>query len=232
MLLRIATYNIHRWAGRDGVEAPERITAVLQDINADVTALQEVSFENNRNSRNALEDLGYAMHTRILAGPTLLQGRQRQHYGNAVLTRFAPRKVERLDLSAPGREPRGAITFVLTINTRSVRIVATHLGLRPGERYAQMQRLLSLLENRPAADITILMGDFNEWYGWSRPLRLARRYFGRLPAPGTFPSWHPLLALDRIWVKPAARLESLKTYRRPPATTASDHLPLIAHVRI
>lgn len=229
MLLRIATYNIHRWAGRDGIEMPERTTAVLQGINADVAALQEVSFENSQ-SHNALADLGRAMRARALAGPTLLQ--EGHHYGNAVLTRFAPRRVERLDLSAPGREPRGAITFVLTINTRSVRIVATHLGLRPGERCTQMQRLLALLENRAAADVTILLGDFNEWYGWARPLRWARRHFGRLPAPGTFPSWHPLLALDRIWVKPAACLQSLKIYQRPPAPTASDHLPLIAHVRI
>jgi len=229
MLLRIATYNIHRWAGRDGVEAPERITAVLQGINADVAALQEVSFES-RNSCNALTDLGRAMRARVLAGPTLLQGRQ--HYGNAVLTRFAPRRVKRLNLSIPGREPRGAIAFELTLNTRSVRIVATHLGLRPSERWAQMQRLLALLDNRAPADVTILLGDFNEWYAWSRPLRWVRRHFGRLPAPGTFPNWHPLLALDRIWVKPTGRLQSLRPYRREPATIASDHLPLIATVRL
>ena len=106
MLLRIATYNIHRWAGRDGREAPEHTTAVLQGINADVAALQEVSFENC-NTRNALADLGRTMRARALAGPTLRQGRH--HYGNAVLTRFAPRRVERLDLSVTGREPRGAL---------------------------------------------------------------------------------------------------------------------------
>ena len=130
MQLRIATYNIHRWTGRDGVEAPERIAAVLQGINADVAALQEVSFES-RNTRNALANMGHALRVGVVAGPTLLQGRH--HYGNAVLTRFTPRKVERFDISAPGREPRGAITFMVTVNARRVRIVATHLGLRPGD---------------------------------------------------------------------------------------------------
>jgi endonuclease/exonuclease/phosphatase family metal-dependent hydrolase len=45
MVLRIATYNIHRCVGCDGLEAPERIAAVLQDIKADVAALQEVAFD-------------------------------------------------------------------------------------------------------------------------------------------------------------------------------------------
>ena len=40
--LRIATYNIHRCRGIDGRTRPERIAAVLRDIDADVIALQEV----------------------------------------------------------------------------------------------------------------------------------------------------------------------------------------------
>ena len=38
----LATYNIHRGIGGDGRFAPERIAAVLQEINPDVIALQEV----------------------------------------------------------------------------------------------------------------------------------------------------------------------------------------------
>jgi endonuclease/exonuclease/phosphatase family metal-dependent hydrolase len=229
MLLRVATYNIHRWAGRDGVGAPKRIAKVLKGINADVTALQEVGYEAG-GSQNTLADMGRTTQTRTLAGPTLIEGRSR--YGNAVLTRFSPRKVDRWDLSVPGREPRGAIALVLTINTRSVQVVATHLGLGPAERRQQMQRLRTLMDKLPTTDVTILMGDFNEWFRWARPLRWVRRQFGRQPAPATFPSRQPLLALDRIWVKPADHLKVLRTYRQSPAPAASDHLPLVAHVRI
>ena len=43
MPLRIATYNVHRCIGRDGTESPERIAAVLREIDADVVALQELA---------------------------------------------------------------------------------------------------------------------------------------------------------------------------------------------
>ncbi|WP_319406039.1 endonuclease/exonuclease/phosphatase family protein [uncultured Desulfosarcina sp.] len=228
MTLRIATYNIHRCIGRDGIEAPERIAAVLRDINADVMALQEVSF-NNDGPNDILANLARATDAQAIAGPTLLE--QKGHYGNAILSRIAPDSVDRMDISVPGREPRGAISIKLRFNGSTVRIVATHLGLRPGERRYQMRRLLPLLEDLDAA-VTILLGDFNEWFLWGRPLRWANRRFGSIPAPATFPSRRPLLALDRIWVDPAERLISLHHHRHTSAAIASDHLPLVARAAV
>ena len=167
MALRIATYNIHRCVGCDGVEDPERIAAVLRDINADVVALQEVAF-NALGPNNILADLARSMDAQAVAGPTLLE--KKGHYGNAVLSRIAPDKVDRLDISVPGREPRGAISIKLRLNGSNVRIVTTHLGLRPAERRYQMGRLLPLLED-PEVAMTTLLGDFNEWLSWGRPLR-------------------------------------------------------------
>jgi endonuclease/exonuclease/phosphatase family metal-dependent hydrolase len=80
--------------------------------------------------------------------------------------------------------------------------------------------------------VTILLGDFNEWLLWGRPLRWVNRRFGSLPAPPTFPSRRPLMALDRIWVDPADRLISLHHHRHPSAAIASDHLPLVAQVAV
>jgi endonuclease/exonuclease/phosphatase family metal-dependent hydrolase len=169
------------------------------------------------------------MDARAIAGPTLLE--KKGHYGNAILSRFAPERVERLNISVPGREPRGALSVNLRLNGSSVRIVTTHLGLRPRERRYQMRRLLSLLDD-PHAAVTILLGDFNEWLLWGRPLRWVNRRFGSLPAPPTFPSRRPLMALDRIWVDPADRLISLHHHRHPSAAIASDHLPLVAQVAV
>jgi len=228
MTLRIATYNIHRCVGCDGIEDPERIAGVLRDINADVTALQEVAFDAN-GPKNILADLARSLNAQAIAGPTLLE--QKGHYGNAVLSRIAPHSVDRLDISVPGREPRGVIAIKLRFGGSTVRIVATHLGLRPGERRYQMGRLLPVLED-PDAAVTILLGDFNEWFLWGRPLRWVNRRFGSMPAPATFPSRRPLLALDRIWIDPADRLISLHRHRHAAATVASDHLPLVAQVAI
>ena len=228
MVLRIATYNIHRCVGRDGIEAPKRIAAVLKDIDAEVAALQEVAFDTD-GPKNILADLARSMDAHAIEGPTLLE--QKGRYGNAILSRVAPDSIERLDISVPGREPRGALVANLRLNDSSVRIVATHLGLRPRERRYQMRRLLPLLDD-PAAAVTILLGDFNEWFLWGRPLRWLNRRFGALPAPSTFPSRRPMLALDRIWVDPADRLISLYLHRHMPAYIASDHLPLVANVTI
>ena len=228
MVLRIATYNIHRCVGCDGVEAPERIAAVLQDINADVTALQEVAFDPS-GPKNILANLARSMDAQAIAGPTLLEKKGR--YGNAILSRLVPERVDRLDISVPGREPRGVLAVTLRLNGSSIRIVTTHLGLRPRERRYQIRRLLPLLDD-PQADVTILLGDFNEWLLWGRPLRWVNRRFGSLPAPATFPSRRPLLALDRIWVDPADRLISLHHHRHVSTAVASDHLPLVAQVAV
>jgi endonuclease/exonuclease/phosphatase family metal-dependent hydrolase len=228
MVLRIATYNIHRCVGCDGIEDPERIATVLRDMDADVTALQEVAFDTS-GPKNILADLARCMDAGVIAGPTLLD--KNGHYGNAILSRIAPDSVERLDISLPGREPRGVLAAMLRVNGSTVRIVTTHLGLRPRERRYQMRRLLLLLDN-PRAAVTILLGDFNEWLLWGRPLRWVNRRFGRLPAPPTFPSRRPVVALDRIWVDPADRLICLHHHRHPSAAIASDHLPLVAQVAV
>lgn len=228
MELRITTYNIHRCVGCDGVEAPERIAAVLRDIKADVAALQEVAFDPS-GSKNILADLARSMDAQAIAGPTLLE--KKGHYGNAILSRFAPESVDRLDISVSGRESRGALAVRLRLNGIGIRIVTTHLGLRPRERRYQIRRLLPLLDD-PNAEVTILLGDFNEWLLWGRPLRWVNRRFGSLPATATFPSRRPLLALDRIWIDPANRLISLHHHRHVSAAVASDHLPLVAQVAV
>jgi endonuclease/exonuclease/phosphatase family metal-dependent hydrolase len=228
MVLRIATYNIHRCVGCDGVEAPKRIAAVLRDINADVTALQEVAFDPS-GPKNILANLARSMGAGAIAGPTLLEKKGR--YGNAILSRLVPERVDRLDISVPGREPRGVLAATLRLNGSSIRIVTTHLGLRPRERRYQIRRLLPLLDD-PKVDVTILLGDFNEWLLWGRPLRWVNRRFGSLPAPATFPSRRPLLALDRIWVDPADRLICLHHHRHVSTAVASDHLPLVAQVAV
>jgi endonuclease/exonuclease/phosphatase family metal-dependent hydrolase len=229
MTLRVATYNIHRCIGFDGVEKPKRIAAVLQGMNADVAALQEVAFAVEPYQNNILTYLAHAMDAIAIAGPTLLE--KKGHYGNAILSRITPERVDRLDISVPGREPRGAIAVSLRVNGSNINIVATHLGLRSGERRYQMNRLSSLV-NDPEAETTILLGDFNEWLSWARPLRWMNRRFGKILTPPTFPSRRPVLALDRIWVDPADRLISVDCHRQMPARLASDHLPLVANVAI
>jgi len=221
--LRIATYNIHRCVGRDGIADPQRVADVLQALDADLVALQEVAFEPDAPG-DVLQFLAEAARARAIPGPTLLEGKGR--YGNAVLSRIEPREVRRIDISVPGREPRGALHLTMDIPPRSLSVLATHLGLASAERRYQMERLKAHIE-RPSADVVILMGDFNEWLPWGRSLRRLKRIFAPLPAPATFPSRRPVVALDRIWVRPIHHAAAPMVYTGAPARVASDHLPLV-----
>ena len=49
--------------------------------------------------------------------------------------------------------------------------------------------------------------------------------------PPTFPAARPLLALDRIYAQ-NARMESIKTHDSNEAKRASDHLPIVASVKL
>lgn len=222
-VLAVASYNIHLAIGSDGRFDPARIAAVLRELDADVVALQEVQLGPEPCDVLAFlrEDTGYE----AVAGPTLY-GRHGQ-YGNAVLTRRPVIGVRQLDLSVARHEPRGALDVTLLGAGGPVRIVATHLGLRPGERRRQVRRLLDECAE-PFPGTTVLLGDLNEWLLWGRPLRWLHAFFQRTPSPPSFPARRPLFALDRVWVHPRRALRALAVHASPLARIASDHLPVRA----
>lgn len=224
--MRIASYNIHRAIGSDGKENPQRIASVLNELDADIVALQEVGYASAQPG-NLLEYLGESMQAQVIEGITFED--ERGHYGNAILSRNPVKHIKLHDISVPGREPRGAIELRMRIADKVVQMIATHLGLRPGERREQVKKLMPLLA-ASSAEVKILVGDLNEWFLWGRPLRRLTRVFGSTPALATFPSRWPLFALDRLWVQPLSALESLQVHKSTDTNTASDHLPIIAQL--
>ncbi|HXC39977.1 MAG TPA: endonuclease/exonuclease/phosphatase family protein [Burkholderiales bacterium] len=228
--VRIASYNIHLGIGRDGAFEPARIAAVIAETGADVVALQEISL--GAPGFDMLHYLCEATGMAGVAGPTLVTARG--EYGNAVLSRHPVTAAVRLDMSVPGREPRGALDVRADCNGRPLRIIATHFGLRPAERRAQALMMLAHVQKSAGEDAAplVLTGDVNEWFLWGRPLRWLHRHFGHSPMPPSFPSGHPLLALDRIWAKPAQALHAVRAHKSALARMASDHLPVTAFVSL
>ena len=205
-----------------------RVAEVIRELDADIVGLQEV--ESNPGEDGGFEQmrkLAKASDFHVIPGVTILGEKER--FGNVLLTSRRVREIRRLDLSFPGREPRGAIDVDLDVAGEPIRVIVTHLGLRPGERRVQVRKMLDVLTVKPDR-ITIVMGDINEWLPGSRPLRWLQRRLGRSPAPRTFPAFFPLFALDRIWVWPIRALLSVRAHDSPVARIASDHLPLAAVV--
>ncbi|MFO7984191.1 MAG: endonuclease/exonuclease/phosphatase family protein, partial [Desulfuromonadales bacterium] len=110
-----------------------------------------------------------------------------------------------------------------------VRIAATHLGLRRWERSQQIDRILGRMQS-PKARRTILLGDFNEWWPWSRNLHRLKSPFRHSVAPATFSSRWPILALDHILVSPDLKIKKYRAFKQPETRSASDHLPLTARI--
>jgi endonuclease/exonuclease/phosphatase family metal-dependent hydrolase len=223
----VASYNIHIGIGRDGQFAPSRTASVLQELHAEVIALQEVQL--GPRGFNMFEYLRTATGLHGIARAALVHPVHGE-YGNALLTRHRIVSADAIDLSVDGHEPRSAIDVLLDCDGAPLRVVATHLGLIPAERRIQVRRLLDAIDAASIEAPTLLAGDVNEWFLWGRPLRWLHAHFSATPAPRTFPAGRPMFALDRMWVRPRSYLQSVRAHASALSRIASDHLPIVAQL--
>jgi endonuclease/exonuclease/phosphatase family metal-dependent hydrolase len=225
--LKVASYNIHKCRGLDGVTRPDRIIEVIRELGADVVALQEVDRRFSRRSR-LLDPSAIERET----GMKLLVQSDVSHrhgwHGNALLVRGEFSSYRRSRLKLPGREPRGAIVAELDLGDGKFRVIAAHLGLFRLSRVDQVDALMTAFRDLPPMP-TILLGDLNEWRRRGRSALLGLEpTFSVAPSILSFPSRRPLFALDRILGWPGGLITDLAVHDTPLARRASDHLPLTA----
>lgn len=229
MSFSVATYNVHRFVGVDGLHNPERTKRVLLEMRPDFIGLQEADTEpETRSGENPIEYLARAAGLRAYYGPTIQ--RENGHYGNVFLTSRPVLETRRIDLSVPGREPRGAIDVDVDADGTVVRFIVTHFGLRPSERRFQTRRLLDLLSQSQTP--SIVLADINEWLPVSPTLWRLASALGPSSTKPTFPSRFPLFALDRVWVKGCQVKMRTRVHKTALAQIASDHLPLVATISL
>jgi endonuclease/exonuclease/phosphatase family metal-dependent hydrolase len=232
--LRIATYNIHRCRGLDGRTRPERICAVLSSIDADVVALQEVVGAGPHGGGQA-EEIGAALGMGwIMSSARLLRGHQ---FGNVVLSRFPIAAHVEHDLSWKTCEPRRLQRVDVGIDGSTLHVYNVHLGTALLERRHQAERLAAIVSDRHVPGPKLVLGDFNEWMkGLVTTMLSARlnsvdlRNF--LRRRRTYPGVFPLLHLDHIYYAGRVEVVGIELPRTRLALVASDHLPLVADVRV
>ena len=227
--MKIASYNIHKCRGTDGLVRPDRIVAVIKEFGADLVALQEV--DNRLGTRTGLLDpVAVESETglSLLTQSDIIDGHG--WHGNAILVRGKPLQYSRSRVHLPGIEPRGAVFAELDLGEGLFRVIAVHLGLLRRSRLAQTKALLdAFLKMSPMP--TIMLGDFNEWRRVRRSaLAALEPVFGSLPLQPSFPSRLPFLPMDRILDWPPSLITHFKIHDTPIARLASDHLPLVAEV--
>ncbi|MEQ8356379.1 MAG: endonuclease/exonuclease/phosphatase family protein [Kiloniellaceae bacterium] len=226
--LRVLTWNIHACVGTDGRHDVERVGTCVRALAPDIAAFQEVdSRRRNENAANVYE---------VLRGEVGEHGHdawaisgEDGHYGQILASRFPLEDKQVYDISVPGREPRRILEARVHLPTATLRIIATHFGLRRTERRRQLAALREIV-CRDLSSPILLLGDFNEWC-WPRwAQRDLAALFGYRSHHASFPSRFPLFALDRIWCRPGDLLAC--AWAAKEARAASDHLPVVAELTL
>lgn len=227
MQLTFASYNIHKAVGLDRRRDPDRILAVLNEIGADVVALQEADRRFGRRE-SVLPLAAIEGHTPYRAVPLQMKPDSIGWHGNALLVRRDIEVAEAAIVPLPTLEPRGAIRADLVAGGHRLRVVGMHLDLSGLRRRQQVRQVLSHCADCEHASPTVLMGDFNEW---TRHGGCFQEFAGawQLLAPGrSFPSRRPVAQLDRIVVSPEWDVAGTAVHHSALASRGSDHLPVWA----
>ncbi len=237
---RVATYNIHKCQGFDRRTSPDRINAVIKELEAEILCLQEVV--DAPAGRRIFDQAGeiaraFPEYSSCFGSNRALRG---GNYGNMTLTRFPIRSWRNHDITHRNREQRGVLQADIQIGVNQVlHVFNIHLGTSYTERRSQAARLLSsdVLGQQGLRDPRLIVGDFNEWTTGlaTKLLRGSFKTFQPqhgLRFPRTFPGMLPLLSLDHYYYEPPLELEEARLWRSRRALIASDHLPLIADFRI
>jgi endonuclease/exonuclease/phosphatase family metal-dependent hydrolase len=232
--LRIATYNIHRCRGLDGRTNPSRVADVIRAIEADVIALQEVIGAGPQSPGHA-EELGAQLGMGWVMAPTRhLRGAL---FGNVVLSRHPIVHHAQYDLSWKTCEPRCCQRVDIAVGDDTLHLYNVHLGTAFLERRYQAGRLTAIVHDRRIAQPKVVLGDFNEWMRGLATTLLTERLQSidlrsHLRRRRTYPGVFPVLHLDHIYYDGHVEVVKLDLPRTRQALMASDHLPLVAELKI
>jgi endonuclease/exonuclease/phosphatase family metal-dependent hydrolase len=233
--LRIVTYNIHSCRGMDRRTKPERIARVLGDIGADIIALQEV-VGPGPHGHSHIEEIGAALGMGWVMAPARhVRGHQ---FGNVILSRLPINGHIQHDLSWKNCWERNMQRVDISVAAgRVLHVYNVHLGTAILERRHQARRVATIVSDRHVNGPKIVLGDFNEWMRGLTTTLLSAKLKSvdlrdHLKRRRTYPGLFPILHLDHIYYAGDLEIVGVQLFRTRLSLVASDHLPLVADVRI
>jgi endonuclease/exonuclease/phosphatase family metal-dependent hydrolase len=163
-----------------------------------------------------------------------LRGHQ---FGNVVLSRHPIRQHTQHDLTWKTCEPRCCQRVDIAIGSGTLHLYNVHLGTALLERRFQATRLASLVQDRRVGVPKLVLGDFNEWLRGLATTMLSDMLesvdlFPYLKRRRTYPGIFPVLHLDHIYYQGHIEVRDIQLPRTRKALVASDHLPLVADLRV
>ncbi len=228
MPLRVASYNIRKSVGRDFKRDPMRVLKVMENLNADIIALQEVD-RRFGSKESSISRQMFVDHSRFGLVEFSVRPQSVGWHGNAILLGKDIDILDRNKLTLPGLEPRGAIVVDLAKDSTALRVIGLHLGLFKRDRKKQLAEITGFLESLTPLP-TVIMGDFNEWSRRERNLGALQQGFS-VHSPGhSFPSSKPMAKLDKIAISPELLMTDKGVHHCKDSKMASDHLPVWADI--
>ena len=230
--LRVLAWNLRMGYGLDGRFDPEGVARLIRAEHPDVVLLSEVDRGWLLNGgQDQLRILARLLDMQAVFGPAA-----DPVWGDAILTSGPVYRLHRREL-----EPYGSLTGAEALSLRvpydgvRVTIVATHLQPRGDEvnqTLGQVHELGTMLGAASNAGPVVLGGDLNTTPG-SRPWRallvtgFEDLLAGARPLP-TDPADHPRQQIDHVIGSPGMR----GSHAHAPATTLSDHRPVVVDLRL
>jgi endonuclease/exonuclease/phosphatase family metal-dependent hydrolase len=244
--LRILSYNIHKGfsLGRRSGHTLAQIRSAIHQVQPDIALLQEVLGRHDKHAAKFADWPSGPQADYLAEGlwPHYSYGKNAiyalGHHGNAILSKFPIASSDNIDISKNRLESRGMLHAVLEIPSidRPVHVICTHLGLFETDRKRQVgdvaDRILKLV---PKGEPVILGGDFNDWREKTSDAlaEKAELVEGFLKTCGhharTYPSWLPVLCLDRIYFRDF-KIETASVLAGAPWNRLSDHCAVHAEL--
>jgi endonuclease/exonuclease/phosphatase family metal-dependent hydrolase len=244
--IKVLSYNIHKGfsLGLKSGRTLSLIRDAIHEVQPDIALLQEVLGRHDRHSAR-FADWPTGPQVEFLAEglwPHYSYGKNAVytlgHHGNAILSKFPITASDNIDISKNRLESRGMLHAVLNVPgiRPPIHVICTHLGLFEVDRKAQIadvaERIRKLV---PPGEPVIVGGDFNDWRERTSDTLadVADLEEGFLKTTGqharTYPSWLPVLRLDRIYYR-GLGIRSASVLEGPPWNRLSDHLAVHAEL--
>ena len=247
--VKVLTYNVLGGRNTDGARDLSRLADIINTLDPDVVALQEVDRRTGR-----LNGVDLPAELAKLTGMDFVFGRAMDYdggeYSEAILSKFPILDVANHALPhQETSEPRAALAATIQFPTseQTFVFIGTHLDhLRsPEDRIAQATEINAVL--RQYGDLpVVLAGDLNAEPG-SEPMRILKERWTDAWSEAedgfTFSSEEPRKRIDYILYRPDDHWTVVTTYRgvdihqadttwRALLNLAYDHLPLMAELEL
>ena len=241
MKIRILTYNIHKgFTFRNKDFILDEIREAMREVNADILFLQEVLGDHVRHKIPEWETARQFEFLADTVWPHYAYGKnaiyQEGHHGNAILSKFPIVEWSNHVISTNRLEQRGLLKARIEIPglDRELVLANTHLDLTQRGRNRQADMLIRHMLQETDYP-WVLVGDFNDWNKKVSPLvetqLSSKEVFKSLHGdyPKTFPSFLPLLSLDRIFIHKLTPVKAL-ALKEGHWKKLSDHIPLYVEI--